>query len=385
MNEYLLSHLSDKVLLSNLRALVVQGREQTAALLAHLAEVEARKLYVPDGYPSMYEYCVRKLHFSEDGALKRIRVARKARLHPALFTAIADGRVSLSAALMLVPNLTGANANDLLEAATHKSCKQIQLLLAERFPQGPLATRLEPILANPVGPGAQFGSLDLANTSSAEAPAACEPELSLGTDPVATQVPRPRVRPLSPENYALQCTISQETHKKLMYAQELLRHKNPSGNLSEVLDQALDALIVSLEKAKFAATERPRARREAANFVGGSPGVAGRRSRYVPAEVKRAVWQRDGGQCTFVGANGHRCPARTFLEFDHVEAFARGGEATVEGMRLLCRAHNQYAAERTFGEGFMRQKRERAQHATEEPLRNALGCKNASRAPQRGP
>jgi hypothetical protein len=58
-----------------------------------------------------------------------------------------------------------------------------------------------------------------------------------------------------------------------------------------------------------------------------------------------------------VSENGHRCEADTGLEFDHVLEAARGGEATVEGIRLLCRAHNQYAAECTFGPEFMRHKR----------------------------
>jgi hypothetical protein len=86
----------------------------------------------------------------------------------------------------------------------------------------------------------------------------------------------------------------------------------------------------------------------------------------VPAEVRRAVWERDGGRCTFVSAAGHRCKARTRLEFDHVEPVARGGLATVKGIRLRGRAHNQYAAEREFGSDFMRRKREAAQQEAEQ-------------------
>ena len=67
---------------------------------------------------------------------------------------------------------------------------------------------------------------------------------------------------------------------------------------------------------------------------------------------------RDGGQCTFVSEDGRRCSARSFLEYDHILEFARGGEATVQNLRLLCRAHNRYAAERTFGAGFMHEKRQ---------------------------
>jgi hypothetical protein len=64
-----------------------------------------------------------------------------------------------------------------------------------------------------------------------------------------------------------------------------------------------------------------------------------------------------GGRCTFISEDGHRCEARKLVEFDHIEAFARGGEATESNVRLLCRAHNQYEAKRAFGPEFMRHKR----------------------------
>ena len=54
---------------------------------------------------------------------------------------------------------------------------------------------------------------------------------------------------------------------------------------------------------------------------------------------------------------GKRCNERKFLEFDHVETVSRGGEPTVSNIRMRCRAHNQYEAERTFGAEFMRHKR----------------------------
>jgi hypothetical protein len=76
-----------------------------------------------------------------------------------------------------------------------------------------------------------------------------------------------------------------------------------------------------------------------------------------------AVRERDGGQCAFVGERGHRCTERKGLQYDHVDPVARGGRATVEGIRLLCRAHNQYEAVRTFGAGFMDEKRAEARAA----------------------
>jgi len=156
------------------------------------------------------------------------------------------------------------------------------------------------------------------------------------------------VKPLSPQSFAVQFTLSERGHHQLRYAQALLGHQISSGDIAQVFERALDALIPQLEKQKFAATSRPRPGRTTAGV------------RHVPAEVKRAVWARDGGRCSFVSATGRRCPARTRLEYDHVEEVARGGQATVAGMRLCCRAHNQYGAERTFGAEFMRHKRQAA-------------------------
>jgi hypothetical protein len=142
-------------------------------------------------------------------------------------------------------------------------------------------------------------------------------------------------------------TIDQATYQKLCRAQELLSHTVPSGDIAQVLDRALELLVAKLEKRKFAATEKPRSRTRRAS----------KNPRHIPAHVRRAVTERDGGQCTFVSEDGHRCATRRLLEFDHVEEVARGGVTTVDNIRLRCKAHNQYSAECTFGVGFMDQKR----------------------------
>ena len=175
-----------------------------------------------------------------------------------------------------------------------------------------------------------------------------------------------RLTPLSPQRFAVQVTIGQETHDKLLYAQSLLGHAVPTGDLAAVLDRALDALIPRLEQRRFAATARTR------------PGRRSKRARCVPAQVRRQVWERDQGRCTFVSDNGHRCEARTRLEFDHVDPVARGGVATADNMRLRCRAHNQYAAERVFGEAFMSEKRRAAQQKTTETRARRVALTGAS-------
>src|SRR6185436_15177654 len=79
----------------------------------------------------------------------------------------------------------------------------------------------------------------------------------------------------------------------------------------------------------------------------------------------REVSDRDRYQCTFVSASGRRCSEKRFLEYDHIHPVARGGEATVANTRLSCRAHNQFEAERTYGAGFMREKRQAARARAE--------------------
>ncbi|HKQ58214.1 MAG TPA: HNH endonuclease, partial [Candidatus Eisenbacteria bacterium] len=159
--------------------------------------------------------------------------------------------------------------------------------------------------------------------------------------------PRP-VTPLAPGRFGWQLTVSQETQDLKQEVQDLLGSDVPAGDLEAVLKYSLLAAKEKLLKRKCAATEHPRP---------GRPRSADSRS--IPAEVKRAVWERDGGQCTFTSDTGHRCTERRDVQFDHIEPYARDGASSVSNIRLLCRAHNQYEAERTYGAEFMRHKRKR--------------------------
>ena len=409
MSPYSLAHLEADVLLRDLTSLIKQERVSTAMILAHLAEVEARGLYRPAGYSSMFAYCVGALGMSEDAAGKRIYAARAARKFPILFHAVADGRLHLTAVDMLANHLTLETVEEWVAAAAHKTKAQIQLLLAERFPQPDLPTRLEAVPTHPAGsedsagqvagassePGAaQVMELtcehapehvgdnggDGASTPvtvptlqqpparvesngsglpSATPTLAAPPALVARTEPPTA---RPRITPLSPERFAFQGTLCRATQEKLLHARSLLGHVVPSGDLDEVLSRVLDIAIPQLERRKFGATDRPRRPKAAPAHA-----PAGRRStnrRYIPADIRRAVSQRDQGQCTFVSASGHRCEERTRLEFEHDRPFACGGETSVENLRLLCRAHNQHAAERAYGSAFMHERRSATRRGT---------------------
>ena len=212
MSKYSLETLSDLVLLDHLAALLTTDRQTTAELLAHIAEVDARKLYLPAACASMHVFCTRVLHLAEDAAFKRIRAARVARRFPAIFVAIADGRLHLGAVVLLAPHLNDENASELLAAASHRSKAEIELLLAQRYPRPDVPATLRQLGA-PTAP--------TASALTASPPAGARFELAPG--PVKTAPPTTKVTPLAPERFALQLTIDQSTQDKLMRAQALLR------------------------------------------------------------------------------------------------------------------------------------------------------------------
>ena len=238
MHAFTLDHLTNETLISGLAALVATDRRTTATLLAHLAEVEKRELYLPAACSSMHAYCVRVLGLSEDEALKRIRAARVGRRFPQIFEAIADGRIHLTGVVMLATHFDETNVDEILAAAAHRTKAEIERLVARLAPQPDLPTSMTRVEA---------AASDGAGQVVPEPP------------PASAERPTTRMKPLSPERLALKVTIGQETHDKLTRAQALLRHRNPTGDLAEVIDRAVDALLEVLEKEKFGKTSRPRA------------------------------------------------------------------------------------------------------------------------------
>ena len=341
MNPYCCDHVDDATVQRELAELVTQDCGMTALLLSRLAAFDARRLARPTAYPTTYKYCVYKLRMAGDVAYKRIRAARAARRYPVIFAAIADGRLTLTAVVMLSPYLKRRKADELLAAAMHKTNAEIALLIAERFPQ-PDVPAAETEIRTP-----EFRRLAVRPVEVTSSEPAALPEFrQLAVRPVQADVNWAKETPLSPRRFSVTMTVGQETHEKLQRAQELLGRAIAPGDLAAVLDRALDALITQLEKRKFAATEHPRRCKVA-------------KGRHIPADVKRAVRERDGDQCTFTSADGRRCEERGCLEYDHKLPVARGGPSTVEYVRLLCAAHNQHLADRAFGKDFMVAKRGR--------------------------
>jgi hypothetical protein len=320
--------LSDSDLLEQVHRLAANEREATAHLIASLAELDARKLYLSEGYSSLFTYCVQVLHLSEHAAFNRMEAARAASRFPLILERLADGSVHLTAVRLLAPKLTPENHRTVLDAARHKSKREVQDLIAHLDPQPDVAPAVRK-LPTPARP--------LAEATHARLLADVEPREVRTSCPPQAASKLPVVHPIAPERYKVQFTVSKDTYDKLRRVQDLTRHRIPHGDPAIIFDRALTILLADLERKKLAAAKRPRA-----------AAVASTTSRHVPAAVKRAVWARDNGRCAFVGGLG-RCNETGFLEFHHVVPYAAGGETSVGNLELRCRAHNVYEADRYFG------------------------------------
>lgn len=326
-----ISRLSDDELTAELTRLASCGRKTTVSEITHLMEFDARKLHLGMGFGSLFAYCTEVLRFSENETCNRIRAARAARKFPVILDLLRDGSVNLTTVRLLGRYLTPDNHAELLAEAGGKSKREIEKLIARRFPQPARPTLIRKVAAPKV----------TAAPSASPPKGEADAVLPLDTAPMPFPPSRPadNVKPLSPDDYYFRFTASADTHASFERAKELLSDAIPSGDTDAIIGRALALLVRDLEKKKFAATDRPRK----------SPGQA-EGSRNIPAEVQREVWQRDGGRCAFVGKDGRRCEARRHLHYAHVkQPFATGGKPTAANIELRCRGHNQYEADLYFG------------------------------------
>jgi hypothetical protein len=341
-----LAALTDDELLRRLFDLLRQSRRVESDLVAHIGEVDQRRLYVREACTSMFAYCTGILHLSEAEAYLRISVARAAREHPLLLVMLADGGLHLSGIAKLAPHLTHENRDALLARATHCSKREIVELVAE------IAPRQEaPTLVRPLSParvelpssnersGAELRPDGVRSISEGFDQPRLAPEAT-SCGHVSTASPAARVEPLGSSRYRIHFTASATLHHKLERLRALSRPEVPDGDLAAVIERAVTEKLERLEARRYAKTRI----RKTLSETRTAPS-----SRHVPAAVKRAVNEHDGDQCSYVSESGRRCSERARLEYHHRHPFGLGGDHSLGNIRLMCRPHNLYLAELDYG------------------------------------
>lgn len=129
-----LCSLSDSELVERLPALVAAERHAMLDVIEHLVEMERRRLYLMFEVSSLRAYCISRLGYSEDAALKRHRVARLALRLPEVLEELRAGTMHLTSLFLLSKHLTQENAAELLGEARGKSRRQLEQSIACWFP-----------------------------------------------------------------------------------------------------------------------------------------------------------------------------------------------------------------------------------------------------------
>ena len=365
-----LSTLSTAELDRSAVELVGAEKQHVARVIAHIAEIARRKGDLEQGYPNLFEYCVRRLGLSEGSVALRIQVANVCRRFPQVLSALASGAIRLSVAGRLAPYLTAATVEKLLQDAAGMTRREVEEYLVSLSPRPVLepAIRRRPSRREDVAgmePAAPGDS-----RPRAPAPPASFPFLA-SAPPAASPAPslRPsRVEPARSDVYNFRFAAGKDFREKLLRLAEVLGVEQAERNMGEVLERALDLALERKDPRRKHERRLARAKPPMAPAPGSAPVATPAApaamtapetpaaSRHVPSPVRGRVLGRAGHRCEFTGPDGTRCTSRTGLEIEHTRAYALFHSHEERFLQALCPAHNRLRAERVFGGEFIRRK-----------------------------
>jgi 5-methylcytosine-specific restriction endonuclease McrA len=332
----ILTDLPNDALVGRLLEIRRNERRLLVELLRYLIELDRRKAALSMGYSSLFSFCTDVLGLTKAAAFRRTSAARLMARFPIVADYLSDGRLNLTTLVELRDVLDEEHLLEILDRAAGRTEDQVKELVATLRPQPPppdLLRKLPTPRNDCSGSGAELA----ANAQ----PAASSPVSASPPPPPALrpEPPRPqaRLQPIAPERHVLRMTVGAAFVADLEAVRQALSHKLPAGSLEEILHECVRTTLHNIERRRRGAGKKTSAKAPPSG------------SRYVPVAIRDEVWERDDGQCTFVGSAGRRCSSRHQLQLHHLDPHAKGGPVTAANITLRCRAHNLYAAEKDFG------------------------------------
>ncbi len=348
------SSLDSAALSRRLGELAGHEREVQVEFLLHLDEFDTRRAWAEEGYGSLWDYLLRVLHLREGAAFRRIAAMRVVRRLPVVAGALRDGRLCLSTVTVLGPLLTEENVTELVARAAFLTKAEVERLAVTIQPRTAPKDGMRLLPSKKAQPRETHAeSLPEVTVSVATAhgmPATSALQL-------APPPSRSTLEPVTADAYSLRVTVDAAFEKEIEELKALLSHKIPDGDLAALLREAVQCALEKHRKRK-GAVEPARKRKSPVTAKAPTTAVSGRQA--IPAAVRREVWKRDEGRCTWCGPDGQRCGSTWKVELDHIRPAALGGPSTVENLRILCRSHNALSAERAFGRAHMEACRNKA-------------------------
>ncbi|MEQ1875431.1 MAG: HNH endonuclease signature motif containing protein [Bdellovibrionia bacterium] len=298
-----LKNLSDDLLIQKISELVSREREILTDILHHLREIERRRLFSALGFSSLFDYCVKKLGYSEDQAYRRINAMRLLRDMPEVEAKISSGAISLS-------NLSLAQSLFKQERKTAELTKDRKLEILSQ----------------------------LENKSARDAKKFV---LQYSSQPIRMDE---RTKQISPNYVEYTFVADSNLDSKIKKLKGLVAHALPNASTADLINRLCDLGLEKWDPSR----QKTRTRRSGQSITNDGPENSPwtSKNRRVKISLRRDVWKKDGGRCS-------NCESEFALEVDHIQPVAKGGQSTSENLRLLCRTCNQRSAIEQLGEKTM--------------------------------
>jgi 5-methylcytosine-specific restriction endonuclease McrA len=297
-----------------------------ADFLVALADFDRQRLWVQLGHASVFYYLHRDLKLSKGAAHYRKVAARLIQEFPEVVAPFREGKLCITTVVELAKVITPENSAEVLPRFFYLSKQEAKAVAVEICPAAVVPRR--EVVTQVVTEFPRVATFQLDETP-----------LTHFVEAAPQAVPI-QFEPLTPNLQRLHLTVSKQFIDKLEAARKGQGHAQPGASAEKVIEAALDLLLAQQAKRR-AEVKQPR--------IHPRPSKNG----HIPAAVRREVWSRDEGKCTWPLDSGGICGSTTRLEIDHVVPRARGGASTVDGCRLLCAAHNQLAARQVYGDEWM--------------------------------
>lgn len=127
--------IQDEQLLIDCKKQVLIEKRATSKVLEYLNEIDKRKLWIQEGYGSLYDFCIRYLGYSEGEANRRIQAARLSQKVETVKLLLEQGEISLTSLTLLSPVLTQENAGKLLPKVIGKPIREVEKVIHQHFPE----------------------------------------------------------------------------------------------------------------------------------------------------------------------------------------------------------------------------------------------------------
>ena len=343
LNDMNLKSLPDLELLSQTKSLATQERKIGIEVLHHLREIESRRLFASLGFSSLFEYCVKELGYAGGSAHRRISAMRLLREIPEYESKLQEGIVTVSSLSQLQGFLVQEKRQmgkiypkeakiELLEQIEGKSFEQTARVLAAISPE-----QIRPEKARVLNEE----DTEIRFTADRALMAKLERLKNLMGHQAQAQTYAGLIGELA--------DIALKKLDPLQKRDLLQKEAAPSKNLAMSLPP-LEVKEAEVKEAEVKETEVKETDVKKMTAKGTVPEKMLHQNRYIPEKIRRFVWQRDQGRCSFVDRkSGRQCESRYALQIDHIHPVGKGGTSEIENLRLLCAVHNQFAAIESYG------------------------------------